>query len=252
MDNTVIEHFYKRFRMPKYETTNHYYSFDLNELHIVSINSEIFLIEKLKVYIAGLLDWLVKDLQRTFKPWKVVIMHHSLYCLSEVKDRCTTQSKELRGFLEDIFLLYKVNLVLAGKDRNYQRSYPINKEKTGKPLAAENNREGMGQQHGDKTSDDTEHVRLNGMVNNKFEYLYDDPIGPVYLVCSSAGSSAGLDDEIVEELDTLEGNKLFAHINVIDVGVCKINANMNELAVSFISSLKETVLDRFVIKPYKG
>jgi hypothetical protein len=220
--------------MPKFETTNHYYSFDLNELHIISINSQFFLEKQFEAYIVELKEWLVKDLQRTFKTWKIVMMHHSLYCISKANGRCTTECETLRGHLEDIFITYGVNVVLAGHEHNTQWSYPINKGQLDKP-------------------EHKQYAEAQGDDNNvdKFKYRYDDPIGPVYLICGSAGSSLGLYSYIDQFWQTAADKKFFSYVNGTDVSVCEIKANVTELTVSLISSEKENVLNQLTLKPFR-
>ena len=118
-----------RFRMPNHEyTTNFYYSFDINNVHIVAINSEIYFneefteIDKFKFE-----NWFQLDLESSKKEWKIVYLHRPIYCSLEKKDeRCGKKGAQiLRDNLEKFMFNYKVDLVVHGHIHAYERIFPV-------------------------------------------------------------------------------------------------------------------------------
>ncbi len=158
--NNNYEDYTKRFNMPsKRESNNLYYSFDINDSHYVSIASD-FVFDKINSTVNSmntLLTWLQNDLKKSDKKWKVVYMHRPLYC-SDNKKHCGEEAEKLREIFEEIFKIYKVDLVLAGHVHTYERLYPLYKGKVSESRISE-----------DKD-------------------VYNNPSDPVYMVCGSAGN----------------------------------------------------------------
>jgi hypothetical protein len=93
-----------------------YYSFDHGPIHFVSLNTN------------GMssgpgrqqqLDWLVRDLEATTQPWRIVFMHIPAYGSSD-----WSSTFSLRNNLQAIFERYGVQLVLAGHEHDYARGAP--------------------------------------------------------------------------------------------------------------------------------
>ena len=100
-----------------------YYSYDIKNIHIISLNSEIYLnnLFNNSNYIDKFKKWLIDDLRENFnKTWKIAHMHRPMYCSKETEG-CNVDSKGLRNIIEDIFYQYKVNLVVSGHEHNYER-----------------------------------------------------------------------------------------------------------------------------------
>jgi hypothetical protein len=99
-----------------------YYSYDVNDVHIVSLNSEVLFDDIFdQDYIDTLITWLKEDLQSNTKTWTLVYMHRPIYC-SKVKGKdCNKDSEKLRVLLEDIFMNNHVDLVLTAHRHNYER-----------------------------------------------------------------------------------------------------------------------------------
>jgi hypothetical protein len=266
INNIAFNNEYNRFRIPKLEATDDYYSFDLNELHIVSINSEIFKMLILNEKKAQFKQWLFEDLSKTFKPWKIVMMHHSLYCFGTEANICGPDTELIRDELEDIFLTSKVNLVISGDKMIYERSYPIRK---GQILEQEITKVKKNQpstnpfdtSESDDESGSEEYEIVIPLVNegvirpnNKedHQYRYDDPIGPVYLICGASGGSGldvGTENEWNKRADKVDG--LFGYVQGRNFGICEINANTKRIVVNFIYSHTEEVGDSITLKPFK-
>lgn len=116
------EEYQKRFYLPNRSINKtFYYSYDINKVHFISLNSEVefdsFFNEEYK---KNMIDWLIKDLRSTDKKWKIAYMHRPIYC-SMIGNDCTGDSERLRKLFEDIFIKYKVDLVLTGHRHNYER-----------------------------------------------------------------------------------------------------------------------------------
>jgi hypothetical protein len=274
--------------MPKSETTNHYYSFDLNELHIVSINSNLFTMPIFSEYKIEFIQWFTEDLFRTFKPWRVVMMHHSLYCFGEKDNICGPDTIHLREELEELFIRLKVNLVLTGHKHNSQRSYPINKGKIlieePKQLPVEindssstdndessltefndssststDNDESSSTSTDNDESSSTDNEQVNIVVNtsnivDQFQFRYDNPIGPVYMICGAAGNGFGLEiieDKWRERTEVEKVSGLFGFVQGMNASVCEINAFTDKLIVKSIFTHTKQIADSFTLKQFK-
>lgn len=156
----------KRFLMPnKAHSHNLYYSFDVNDIHFTSLNSEVpYKFEHQKGYKEAFQDWLRNDLNITQKKWKIVYLHRPLYCSMPDDYHCISSSRYMRELLEEILYENKVDLVLAGHVHSYERLYPIFQGKA-----------------------DKESVEDNGKI-------YNNPKFPVHLVCGAGGNREGFED----------------------------------------------------------
>lgn len=158
-------HYVKRFNMPqKKEHDNLYFSFDINNIHFVSIVSEMGL-NKDKHFTQDDLDrfttWFNKDLENTDKKWKIVYMHRPIYCSNFSANRCNGEAILLRNFYEKLFNNNKIDLVIGGHLHNYERLLPVY--------------EG--------------HADVDSVSSNK--KTYTNPKYPVYLICGSTGNKEG-------------------------------------------------------------
>jgi len=141
----------------KKQTYNLYYSFDINNAHIVSLNAEIpYDFDDL--YESEFQDWLSKDLKASNKKWKIVYLHRPLYCSFDSNYHCGSSADKMRDLVEDILNENKVDLILAGHVHAYQRLYPIYDGK----------------------------IDYDSM--NKDRNVYSNPMYPVHLVCGAAGN----------------------------------------------------------------
>lgn len=104
--------------MPLYELTqNNYYSFNIGEIHIISLN------------VAGIdnsiFDWLDNDLSRfkRFNKWTLALINAPVFLEKE-----GLSSGEIDFFhrLQDKFNFFKVDLVITSGGSHYQRTMPFN------------------------------------------------------------------------------------------------------------------------------
>ncbi|WP_027398616.1 purple acid phosphatase family protein [Anaerovorax odorimutans] len=89
------------------------YSFDYGNAHIAVMNTEC---SRKNLKKQG--DWLISDMSKTDKLWKIVAVHRGLY-------GATYYSSEIRDVWAPIFDKVGIDLVLQGHDHNYVRTYPM-------------------------------------------------------------------------------------------------------------------------------
>jgi len=150
----------------KDKTANLFYSYDINNIHFVAMNSEIPY-EFDEEYKLQFQAWLKKDLESSNKKWKIVYLHRPLYCSMPDDYHCISSSKFMRDILEEILMDNKVDLVLAGHVHAYERLYPIYK----------------GQ------------VDLESISKDKS--VYANPKFPVHIVCGAGGNREGFENCIL-------------------------------------------------------
>ena len=150
--------------MPNKDKTNNlYYSFDINNSHFVSLNSEIPY-DFNEEYKEEFQQWLINDLKQTQKRWKIVYLHRPLYCNMPNDYHCGSSSEKMIKLLENILMENKVDLILAGHVHSYERMYAIFDDKV-----------------------DTECLRENNT-------LYYKPKYPVHLICGTGGNREGFEN----------------------------------------------------------
>jgi alkaline phosphatase D len=152
--NDNFNNFINRYTLPNKKILNNmYYSFDINNVHFVAVNTEY----ALKGCDQKMKEWLIKDLQETNARFIIAYMHRPMYCSFD-DERCISETATLRSCIEDI-LKDRVDLVLAGHLHNYERSLPVYNNQV-----------------------DSSGVRDNTYINPKY---------PTYLICGSGGNSIG-------------------------------------------------------------
>ncbi len=100
------------------------YSFDAGYAHFTSLwldYDAVFTPEGEDVINSEQYAWLEDDLKNTQKPWKIVMVHISLYSASAVQEDYGYGLEEVREKLQELFTEYKVDLVLSGHDHYYER-----------------------------------------------------------------------------------------------------------------------------------
>lgn len=97
------------------------YSFDYGDAHFSILDSQL---QEEVEWIPNMLtlqqEWLEKDLAETTKPWKLVFLHRPIY-----HNRTSAGDEDLRDALAPLFERYNVDVVFAGHDHVYARSYPL-------------------------------------------------------------------------------------------------------------------------------
>ncbi|XP_050395810.1 acid phosphatase type 7 [Patella vulgata] len=107
-----------------------WYSFDYMGIHFVAFSTEHDFMPNSTQY-----HWMEKDLlkansNRVNSPWIVVFGHRPLYCTSLIcMERCEKEAPVFRSYLEDLLYQQHVDVVFAGHNHQYERSYPVYKLK---------------------------------------------------------------------------------------------------------------------------
>lgn len=82
--------------------------------------AEFFMLDGEDFYTAPQMAWLEKAFKASVAKWKIVIIHYPLYS----SGRTHGSTMPLRRLLEPLFVMYKVNVVIAGHDHIYERTFP--------------------------------------------------------------------------------------------------------------------------------
>ncbi|MFO7602653.1 MAG: metallophosphoesterase family protein [Gammaproteobacteria bacterium] len=105
--------------------TEHYYSFDYGQLHVVMLDSEA---SSLSPH-GPMARWLQTDLKATDQPWRIVVLHHPPYTKgSHDSDRREGSGGRLPKVRENLLPLLErlgVDMVLAGHSHMYERSHAL-------------------------------------------------------------------------------------------------------------------------------
>lgn len=107
----------------------YWYSFTRGAMRVIGLNSESHLDVSLisDVQLAWLKNALIEANQtRADHPWVVVMMHRPLYC-STTAHTDILYAKWLQMWLEDLFMQFKVDLVITAHMHNYERTWPTYK-----------------------------------------------------------------------------------------------------------------------------
>ena len=207
--------------MPNHKKTkNLYYSYDINNVHIVSMNSEIFFNKKAfsKTYKAQVLKWLKRDLAKSDKEWKIVYMHRPYYCsLDSKKKRCTKQADKIIEHLEPIIHKYRVDVFLTGHNHYYERTLPVYK------------------------------MQVDRESLSKNDSVYNSPKYTTYVTCGISGTDAYMPTESCIIQLILDKPRFFSKSVQITVGLCALKIQNKTLEFKFISSKDSSVLDQFKI-----
>ena len=167
-----------------------YYSFDYQDVHVITMNSE-------QNYDLGSsqYNFVKKDLESASSNpnihWIIVTFHQPAYSSPNSCSSCKAATS-IRDTYHPMFDQYGVDLVLEGHVHNYQRSYPLifNKNDPSKPL-----------------------------VTNTDKNRYVDPKGPIFIIVGTGGinfhSLAGKESYIVNQQDAKFG---FLNIHFSDDG----------------------------------
>ena len=101
------------------------YSFDYGNVHFVMLNSQ----EReegqfVPAMLAKQRDWLDRDLARSDKLWKVIFIHRPPYHTKSAKS-----NENIRQVFVPVLDKYKADLVFAGHEHVYARTYPLYADK---------------------------------------------------------------------------------------------------------------------------
>lgn len=96
-----------------------YYSFDKDNAHIISLDTNIDFSPNSTQY-----KWLMNDLENSNPKWKFVFFHHPPY-----SSGAHGPNKKVKEILVPIFEKYNIDIIFNGHDHIYERSFPIYKDK---------------------------------------------------------------------------------------------------------------------------
>lgn len=107
--------------------TSHYYSYNINNIHFVSLDSYgIDEGKRLSDTIASpQVEWLKTDLAANTQMWTVLYFHHPPFTMGTHNSDTENELRYLRERLVPIFDKYKIDLVLTGHSHTYERSKPL-------------------------------------------------------------------------------------------------------------------------------
>jgi len=243
--------YYNRFNMPlkKPGNMNWWFSFDIGNVHFVSITTELFLMgskssnaSSLVVFpmAAGLgepatilnnmLKWLDADLASTHKKWKVIYFHRPYYTNfwqpsrgPSKNDKNQKAASVIGPLLEPLVLKYNVDLVVQADVHGSERLQPM---RNGKIV-------GNHAQHG--------HSR------------YHNVGAPIYLVCGNAGEKGnpvGV-DYAPRSQDIFKDASVW--VNDKNHGFCDLTFTEDSISYNFVNTdtgpghSAGDVLDSFVL-----
>jgi hypothetical protein len=136
-----------------------YYSFDYQSIHFVSMSAEVPFDKNSEQFL-----FITRDLASAASnpeiKWIIVFFHEPMYISPAVKS--VAMNNDFRGIYHPLFSKYQVDLVLAGHNHNYERSYPIkyNSEEPSEPI-----------------------------ITSVNKTIYDNPDGQIFIVAGTAGRS---------------------------------------------------------------
>ncbi|NGZ44559.1 metallophosphoesterase family protein [Cytophagaceae bacterium 50C-KIRBA] len=126
--------YYQNFTMPMNgeagglkSGTEAYYSFNLGNVHFVSVNSEETSEDGTSIIdsTGQQAQWLKRDLAANKLPWTIVYFHEPPYSKGSHDTDTDEEMTKVRQQIVPIFDRYRVDLVLAGHSHSYERTKPI-------------------------------------------------------------------------------------------------------------------------------
>eukprot|EP01104_Vermistella_antarctica_P006901 TRINITY_DN17600_c0_g1_i1.p1 TRINITY_DN17600_c0_g1~~TRINITY_DN17600_c0_g1_i1.p1 ORF type:complete len:436 (+),score=22.24 TRINITY_DN17600_c0_g1_i1:69-1376(+) len=150
---SYLNRFYMPGQQPTAPLCPTYYSIDYSMLHVVSYDTEMDFYPGSEQYawLQQDLEWANAPVNRTLRPWVVMIGHRPLYCSTNDYYDCGMWGPEKRKVLEPLMAQYSVDIYLCGHVHSYERTYPV----------------------------------LNGTVQS---YNYNNPGAPVHVTVGTAGA----------------------------------------------------------------
>lgn len=130
-------HYRYRFSMPNLPwpmpADNLWYSIDIGPIHFVLYSTEVFFYDESNI--DKMLLWLKTDLdkantQRSATPWIIAMGHRPMYCsVDNYSEDCKRDKSLVRTSLEELFYSEGVDLVIAGHQHYYERTWPVYNKK---------------------------------------------------------------------------------------------------------------------------
>lgn len=109
--------------------TEHYFSYDIGNVHIVSLNSygkENGGTTRMYDTLGAQAVWLKQDLAANTRPWIIAYWHHPPYTMGSHSSDTETELINIRQNFIRILERYGVDMVLVGHSHDYERSYLLN------------------------------------------------------------------------------------------------------------------------------
>lgn len=206
--------------------TEAYYSFDIGNVHFVSLDSYG---QEDGLRMSNLLGkqarWLEKDLTANKLEWTVVFFHHPPFSKGSHDSDKEQELIDIRTNLVPIFDQYSVDLVLTGHSHTYERSYFLN---------GFNGSETEFQKETHAVSSSSGKYNL---TDNSCPYMKADN-GTVYLVGGTAGWVGGTSEGYPHDAMYFSDSK--------ETGAVIIEVENNVFTVKYLTS-KGQVIDNFIL-----
>ena len=206
--------------------TEAYYSFDIGNVHFVSLDSYGRVNDKRMSDLLGAqASWLQNDLAQNKQDWTVVYFHHPPFSKGSHDSDKEQELIDIRNNLVPIFDKYNVDLAMNGHSHAYERSYLLNGY-SGEDSAYSSTQHALSNSSG----------KYNGYTNS-CPYVKSDK-GTVYQVAGVGGWVGG----------TSEGypHNAMYYSSVSETGAIILSVQNNKLESKFLSS-EGVILDNFVM-----
>ncbi len=196
---------------------NQYYSFDRNNVHFISMATEVPYEQGSEQF-----EFVKHDLMKTKTnssiDWIIVYYHQPMYTSKTIHEGL----ESLRDLYHSLFHEYGVDLVLQGHVHNYQRTYPLiyNSENPSNPTITQS--------------------AILDFRNNEENIVYEEDEGPVFAIVGTGGRELhGLDDQAYFTATQLEEHG-FLEVKTINNG--------KSLVGQFYSNNGNIIKDKFIIE----
>ena len=171
--------------------TEHYYSFDHANLHVVVLDSQSSRIQKN----SKMLRWLKKDLAATKQQWLIAVFHHPPFTKGSHNSDNLADSfnrmRNIRQFALPILEQHGVDVVLAGHSHMYERSWFMNCHYSSSDKFNKHNiQDGLSDEDNSVLSESVR-IKQKDKIYRKKEMNLSALSGTVYI---TIGSSARLDN----------------------------------------------------------
>ena len=166
--------------------TEHYYSYNIGNVHFVSIDSYgrdgSYLTLLADTVNSPQVEWLKLDLAANTQPWTILYWHHPPYSMGSHNTDTEADLVAIRENIVPILDQYHVDLVINGHSHSYERSRPI-KNQLGLETTFDANIHNMSHSSGkaDGSPNSCPYIRSSEAAGE----------GIVYMVAGSAGRISG-------------------------------------------------------------
>lgn len=202
-----------------------YYSYDYGNAHFTVLNTnDMYPITQSQR------NWIINDIKTSDADWHIVLMHRASYSVGKNINKPDTVI--MRDVLLPLFDELDIDLVLAGHDHTYYRSYPVK---------------------GDKVVEDVTYVTENYKGENVTFAV--NPGGAVHIVPSTAGTKRyGVNENAIDPIGACAAFKMSTR----DMGGCFMTAVVDNDKLILKSYLVDddtqeiSLIDQYAIKKDVG